>query len=405
MPTPNQLARIDKIYNDSRVHGGGNISYDQAYEMVMGAASGAAGAGAGAGPPDSSNLGGLNIGDSSVVQQQPDYSGYDNLVIGSPSPTSTIPGGGNTTSTIPYSGDGTGGSIGGGGSGVGSGGGSGSSTGTGTSGGSGYDYPYANGIGSGIGFGISGGAGGSTSNTGSLPGGGGMSQIPSNYVQLPGTSTYIPPALYNAAYGNQANSMAGTYQQLMQQFQTAQAQANADNNARYGQALGQYQGLYDRGMQYLNTLGQTQTTAINQAAAQQQAQAQQGLIDRGLGNTTVVDSVNRGIDSSRIQNLTNLNEQVAMAKLQTDQALTGNIANTIINKTTTAPGYDSIANLAGQYGQAQQNYSNNQLAAQLLIQGGLSSANQSLQAYLQQLQNQALLSGQQGVAVGGQRLT
>lgn len=229
--------------------------------------------------------------------------------------------------------------------------------------------------------------------------------IPTNYVNIPGTAMSVPPALYNAAYGNQNSGIANTFSSLLSQDQSAQTAANADNNARYQQALALYQGQQSSDNANLATLGQSETTQINQAAAQQQAQAQQSAIDRGLGNTTVVDSLNRGIAQSQQQNLQALAEQVNQAKISTGQTDTGNIANTIINKTTTAPSYSDIANLAAQYGQAQQAGTNNQLAAQLLIGGGLSSANTSLQAYIQQLQNNAILGGQPGISVNGQAIT
>lgn len=91
---------------------------------------------------------------------------------------------------------------------------------------------------------------------------------------------------------------------LIQQYQQAQQQANAANEARYQQALG-----------LTDILGTTGRTRIAQQAAQQQASAQQSLISRGLANTTITGAASRGIASDAEMQRQALEESVAGQKI------------------------------------------------------------------------------------------
>ena len=68
-------------------------------------------------------------------------------------------------------------------------------------------------------------------------------------------------------------------------------------------------------LSYADQLGQSRAAEINRAATQQQASAAQGLVSRGLGNSTIVDSVNRGIASDKQSQLTQQGESLAGMKL------------------------------------------------------------------------------------------
>lgn len=91
---------------------------------------------------------------------------------------------------------------------------------------------------------------------------------------------------------------------LMQQLQSSQDAANTANDTRYNQSLanqstqhGLAEGLYGQANTDIANVGQAANTRINQNLQNQQAVGQQGLISRGLGNTSIRDTVARGYNS------------------------------------------------------------------------------------------------------------
>lgn len=78
------------------------------------------------------------------------------------------------------------------------------------------------------------------------------------------------------------------------------AQANQANEARYNKLLGLAQ-------QY----GQTQRRQNQQLTQQQQASAQQSLTNRGLGNSTIVDSVQQGVARAGQDRQMDIDQRVA----------------------------------------------------------------------------------------------
>ena len=100
---------------------------------------------------------------------------------------------------------------------------------------------------------------------------------------------------------------------IIKQLQNAQTQANTANQTRYDQTLG-----------LLANQGQAGMTRIANAEQQAQAKGTQDLTSRGLGNTTVTSSVNRGIASDAELARQTLQESVAQQKarvmeMKTDQ--------------------------------------------------------------------------------------
>lgn len=111
--------------------------------------------------------------------------------------------------------------------------------------------------------------------------------------------------------------------------QTANDKANKDSLAQYQKLLQQAQqttqnvgSLYGQAQQSVQNVGDQAKQRAGQQNQQQLAQAQQSLISRGLGNTTVLDSANRGINSDYAMNLGDIDEQQARLRsgLLTQQA-------------------------------------------------------------------------------------
>lgn len=168
--------------------------------------------------------------------------------------------------------------------------------------------------------------------------------------------------------GNVLGGLAGLYGQRTNDF--ASGASNVLGN--YGQLLSnQTQGLNNIGQGYgnvlntllgnLNLLGQTQAQDINQQYTQAQDQANQNMVDRGLGNTTVAQNVDRGYTLDKQRALTNLAQNVAQQvnqtlqsgaypELQFQQQALGSEAN-LANQGLTAQ-QNFLPQIAGMQGQA-----------------------------------------------------
>jgi hypothetical protein len=93
---------------------------------------------------------------------------------------------------------------------------------------------------------------------------------------------------------------SGGLQNIMQQLQSSQNAANVANQQRYKDILGMY-----------SNLGKSGEARIAEKETQAQAANTQNLTSRGLGNTTVTSSTNRGIASDAEFSRQALGEQVA----------------------------------------------------------------------------------------------
>ncbi len=118
-------------------------------------------------------------------------------------------------------------------------------------------------------------------------------------------------------------------QGLAQQYQQSYNSALAQNQAMYGNILAGYQQvlgnqtganqaigagygeLYNTVLGGIQGVDASQRQAIADTYAQQKGQATQGLISRGLGNTTVRDSVNRGLSLDKAKADIALSNQTA----------------------------------------------------------------------------------------------
>ncbi len=131
---------------------------------------------------------------------------------------------------------------------------------------------------------------------------GSMGQNASMPTDLASLGTHYASA-YNSALAmnssNYTNILAGYQQTLGQQTKAQDAIA------------GGYTDLYNNVLGQLGNQGQTQRNQINRDYASGLGRAGQQLIDRGLGNSTVQSSVNRGFEADRAMAGNALNEQVA----------------------------------------------------------------------------------------------
>lgn len=152
---------------------------------------------------------------------------------------------------------------------------------------------------------------------------------------------------YQQAVQQQQNQAAQQQQQqLAQQFQQAMDQANATNQARYEDAIAGYQQNQQNISDYLTNQGQQQQEDIGRQYDRFNSRNTQDLINRGLGNTTVLNATQRGIEEDRGRALRNSQEQIDRQRLQYETAAQQNLLNFMERRTDQAPDYGQLANLA-----------------------------------------------------------
>lgn len=160
-------------------------------------------------------------------------------------------------------------------------------------------------------------------------------------------------AQYNQVVQSQQQQAAQQQQQeLYQQFQQAMDQANANNQARYEDIVAGYQQNQQQISDYLTNQGQQQQEDIGRQYERFGAQNEQDLISRGLGNTTVRTSTQRGIEEDRGRALRNSQEQIDRQRLQYETAAQQGLLNFMERRTDAGPNYGDLANLAQGLGSA-----------------------------------------------------
>ena len=117
---------------------------------------------------------------------------------------------------------------------------------------------------------------------------------------------------------------------IVKQLQAAQTAANKANEDRYQSILGTF-----------SSMGQAGEARIGQVEQQAQAKNTQDLTNRGLGNTTVTSSTNRGIASDAEAARQQLAENVATSKAgvmerKTDQGPDMSMYANLLSKASTA---------------------------------------------------------------------
>lgn len=135
---------------------------------------------------------------------------------------------------------------------------------------------------------------------GNLPFGGGGSTLFQGGVGNLGAS-------YGNAYKSALDMNKANYGNVLKGYQdTAAAQDSAQNQIAQG-----YAGLDNRVMSGIDTIGGARRQEIADQYQAAQGAATQSLTNRGLGNSTVVDSVNRGLQYDRQKSETQLSDDLA----------------------------------------------------------------------------------------------
>lgn len=200
-------------------------------------------------------------------------------------------------------------------------------------------------------------------------------------IGTPGmTYSDIPQAAMNQFYGGARTALSNLYSGAMTPEQIL---------GKYRDVSDEMRGGYDQTLQnvmgYVDQMGNQQRRDITAAYDKARAAADQGLAKRGLGNTTVRNSLMTGIAGQESQEMARLNEQLANLKAGYEAQLgtSGNQAQAAMMQQGMGA-YQDIYGLGTQLGSQYANYLN-QLGNQMssLWQVPLEQAGQSSQQLAQ----------------------
>lgn len=135
-------------------------------------------------------------------------------------------------------------------------------------------------------------------------------------------------------------------------FSDAYAEANAANEARYRDVLGGYQNRYERNMEDLRGSGAQERNDINEAYKDQWAARQQSMIGRGLGNSSILDTMQAGNERERINDQGRLEERLRQQRIGLDTSLSGDTLGFMERRVDQQPDPMLAAQLAQGLGQA-----------------------------------------------------
>lgn len=106
------------------------------------------------------------------------------------------------------------------------------------------------------------------------------------------------------AYASNFNTSANLNNAILQGTQTGYQNLRGQLDQQYGDIYGKFQNLYGDVLGRIAGTNQTNMQDINTAYNAQAGNTTQSLISRGLGNSTVLDSMQRGVEADRQRALT-----------------------------------------------------------------------------------------------------
>lgn len=164
-------------------------------------------------------------------------------------------------------------------------------------------------------------------------------------------------AMYGQRQQQQQYDQYGGMDPLSYTFQRNYDAANQANELRYGDIVGGLTGIYDRNMARINSLGSQERADINRRADQNKQAALSNLTSRGLGGTTVRDSVANKAEEDRNRALRQMQDQETRQRIGADSAMAGDVFRFMERRNDAAPDLNQLASLnqalgaSGMYGQ------------------------------------------------------
>lgn len=184
-----------------------------------------------------------------------------------------------------------------------------------------------------------------------------MARSPKQAAKAPltynGVNLTAPSPVNVPSFSLDPNSIASA-------VQSSQNQANQANQARYNQGLGvltgganSAQGYISQALANSNKIGQAARTRVGQNLQNAQGSTTQSAVSRGIGNTTILDALQRGNSKDAENANQQIDEQIAdrASNLNLQQANQSNqgansIAGFIAARNDNGPDLSTYANLA-----------------------------------------------------------
>lgn len=157
---------------------------------------------------------------------------------------------------------------------------------------------------------------------------------------------------FKVDYAYRDNTPQNIMKQVLNQYTTAHNQGVGANEQRFEDMLGGYRDRYGRTMSGLEGLGQAEAQRINQQFDRLGAQTQQSAVGRGLYNTTVTDSLMRGVEDQRAQAHAELQEQLRRENLGYHSQQSKDTLDFMERRTDSYPSLEMLAQLSQQLGEA-----------------------------------------------------
>lgn len=166
--------------------------------------------------------------------------------------------------------------------------------------------------------GIAGGSGNSGGSSGGSSGG----RSGGSGSSSPQTGLLIPD-LYQKAYEEARKANEDRYNQILAGYGANYQDAMDWQGRSANNLINQYDERYNRNMDTVAGLGAQELKDIQDRFTAERGSAEAGLMDRGLGNTTIRPSVLGGITRNESDALGGALDRINRLKLQTDMALSG----------------------------------------------------------------------------------
>lgn len=138
---------------------------------------------------------------------------------------------------------------------------------------------------------------------------------------------------------------------LLADYERARREGKQANEDRFKQLIDMLTGRYDRGLNNLEGAGEQALADVDQDYERFAASLDQDMISRGLRNSTVRQSVQRGAQEDRQANRRRVQEDVRKERAQTDAVLSGDIAGAVERRTDDYPSSSELIALAMKLGQ------------------------------------------------------
>lgn len=153
------------------------------------------------------------------------------------------------------------------------------------------------------------------------------------------------PPVFN--YGNTA---AGQAQSMWDDYEAAQQEARAANEARYAELKTGYQDRYNRGIANLEGLGQQEIADATASYDRMGSRGQASLVSRGLAGTTVSGTMRAGNEREKQSAIGRINASVRNQRIGLDAGLSEDKLRMIERREDTYPDINQMQGLAGAYG-------------------------------------------------------